>query len=48
MAAGTQRRMGSCELRGQECVMKELQHELAPDRLLDEVQGGSGKGALRR
>lgn len=40
MVASTQRRTGSCELRGQECVMKELQHEPAPDRLLDEAQGG--------
>ena len=34
MATVTQRTMGSYELRGQEGVMKELQHELAPDTLL--------------
>lgn len=34
MAVVTQRRMGSYELRSQEGVMKELQHELVPDTLL--------------
>lgn len=38
MTLGTQRGKSSHEVKGREHMMKELQHELNPDILLDEAQ----------